>query len=237
MTRSVRFLASAAVVSVCQLVFVCTVVTPATAATVPFTIANARFEQNATDADVEVVFEVKAGDGGLLKLTVVAPDGRTVVDFTAPDASTLGMRQFRFESPEPKAVEKLKAAYPEGMYVFTGSASDGRQFRSEAALSHALPPTASFRRPAAAAEGVATTNVTITFTTPKNLKAVTVEIEQEEQDVNLAARLPGSATQFSVPQGFLQPGTEYHFALGTVAANGNISIVETSFRTGGTGTP
>jgi len=55
---------------------------------VPFAVASVRFEQNATDGDAEVVFEVKGGKEGLAKLAVVSPDGRTVIDFTAPDAST-----------------------------------------------------------------------------------------------------------------------------------------------------
>ena len=66
-----------------------------------FAVTSVHFEQNATDRDVEVVFEIKGGDEGLAKLAAVSPDGRTVIDFTAPDASTLGIRQFRFESPEP----------------------------------------------------------------------------------------------------------------------------------------
>ena len=84
-----------------------------------FAFAKVHFEQNATDGDVEVVFEIKGGDEGLANLRVVSPDGRIVIDFTAPDASTLGIRQFRFESPEPKDIEGLKTAYPEGVYTFT----------------------------------------------------------------------------------------------------------------------
>jgi hypothetical protein len=72
-----------------------------TGSSVPLAVASVYLEQNATDGDAEVVFEVKGGKDGLAKLAVVSPDGRTVIDFTAPDASTLGIRQFRFESPEP----------------------------------------------------------------------------------------------------------------------------------------
>src|SRR4051794_2914780 len=86
------------------------VVVPAFAAEKPaaktesFDAASARFEQNATDGDVEAVFEAIAGDDGLTKLEVVAPDGRTIVEFAAPGRSSMGMRQFRFESPEPTDV-------------------------------------------------------------------------------------------------------------------------------------
>src|SRR3990170_1930018 len=113
---------------------------------VPFAVASVRFEQNATDGDAEVVFEVKGGKEGLAKLTVVSPDGRTVIDFTAPNASTLGIRQFRFETPEPGDVESLKSAYPEGVYTFTGATAAGGKLRGESPLNHKLPPTASVLR-------------------------------------------------------------------------------------------
>src|SRR6478735_6081273 len=49
-----------------------------------FEEASARFEQNATDGDVEAVFDAIAGDDGLASLIVTAPDGRKIVDFTSP---------------------------------------------------------------------------------------------------------------------------------------------------------
>ena len=103
---------------------------------VPFATATVHFEQNATDGDVEVVFEAKGGDEGLAKLTVTASDGRTVIDFTASDPSTMGIRSFRFESPEPKDVEGLKAAYPEGDYTFSGATSAGGKFHGKSTLNH-----------------------------------------------------------------------------------------------------
>ena len=66
------------------------------------------FEQNATDGDAEVVFKAKAGDDGMTKLKVFSPDGKTVIDFVAPDPSTLGIRQFHLESPEPGDIDAIK---------------------------------------------------------------------------------------------------------------------------------
>jgi hypothetical protein len=65
----------------------------------PFAVSTVHLEQNATDGDFEVVFEVKGGAEGLTRLTVVAPDGRTVVDVAAPDSSTLGVRQLASNRP------------------------------------------------------------------------------------------------------------------------------------------
>ena len=203
----------------------------ATATDAPFAAASVRFEQNVTDADVEVVFEITAGDEGVGKLAVVAPDGRIVVDFSAPAASTLGMRKFLFESPEPKDVESLKAAYPEGVYTITGTSASGSRLRGSATLRHGLPPTVSFLQPRPDAKGVPVRNATIAWKSVEPAATYIVEIEAEDQDVSLATRLPGSASQLAVPEGFLAPDTEYKLAIGTVTTDGNTSFVEMSFTT------
>jgi len=197
----------------------------------PFPLATVRFEQNATDRDVEVVFEVKGRNKGLAKLTVVSPDGRTVIDFTAPDASTLGMRQFQFESPESGDVESLKSAYPEGVYIFTGTTSSGDKLHGKSTLSHKLPATTSFLRPNPGAREVDSKNLNIAWKPVKNIAAYLIEIEQDDLDVKINAKLPGSVTTFTVPDGFLRPGMEYQLGIGAVTKEGNISFVETTFTT------
>ncbi len=196
-----------------------------------FAVANVRFEQNATDGDVEVVFEVKGGDEGFAMLTVVSPDGRTVIDFTAPDSSTLGIRQFRFESPEPKDVDGLKAAYPEGVYKFYGYTISGKEFYCESTLNHKLPPTVSFLQPGVDEEDVIIEGLKIKWNPVENLAVYIIEIDQEELGVNLLIKLPGSVTEFYVPEGFLQTGLEYTLSIGAVAKDGNSSFIETSFTT------
>lgn len=197
----------------------------------PFAVAQVHFEQNATDGDVEVVFETKGGDEGLTRLTVTAPDGRTVVDFSAPDASTLGMRQFRFESPEPGDVESLVSAYPEGVYTFTGVTGSGARLRGQSTLSHQLPPPTSFLRPRGEAGDFDASGAEIEWEPVEGLSAYIVYVERRDQ--NITARLPGSATRFVVPAGFLMPGTTYQLGVGTVSGDGNISFVETMRTTDG----
>jgi hypothetical protein len=197
-----------------------------------FPVASVHFEQNATDGDVEVVFQAKGRSEGLAKLTVISPDGRTVVDFAAPDASTLGIREFAFESPEPKDVKGLKAAYPEGVYRFAGATAAGQELRGESRLSHELPATAAFLRPAAGARDVPVAKLEIAWTPPAGkVSGYIVEIEQDELGAHLEATLPGSAARFAVPDAFLRPGTEYELGIGTVSEAGNVSFVETSFTT------
>lgn len=202
-----------------------------------FAVASVHFEQNVTDGDAEVVFEAKGGAQGLAKLAVVSPDGRTVIDFTAPDASTLGMRQFHFESPEPGDVASLKAAYPAGIYTFKGESTTGERLQREATLHHRLPTATSVVRPDAGAHGASVRGLSIAWTRVADAAAYLVVIEQPELDVSVTARLPESAATFAVPDGFLRPATEYGLALGTVTRDGNVSFVETTFTTGKEGRP
>ena len=199
----------------------------------PFAVASVHFEQNATDGDVEVVFEVKGGDDGLASLTVTAPDGRTVVSASSPDSSTMGVRQYRFESPEPTDAARLKAAYPEGVYTFTAATAAGERYSGEATLSHRLPAAAAALTPADEAEGVAVRGLRVTWALVPDVAAHVVTIEQPDLGFELTVRLPGSATSFAVPDGVLQPGHGYTLAIGTVMAGGNASFVETSFATAG----
>jgi hypothetical protein len=207
------------------------VVAPAATPPAPFAIATIHFEQNATDGDFETVVEVMAGDDGLTRLAVTGPDGRTVVDVSAPMATTLGVRQFRFESPEPGNIASLLAAYPEGVYTFTGSTATGTKHQGTATLRHAFPSPAALLRPTARARGVNVNDLVVTWTAVRNATAYIVTIEQNDLDVSITARLPGSADRFAVPNGFLRAGTTYQLGVGTVMGGGNASFVETTFTT------
>ena len=199
----------------------------------PFAIADVFFEQNATDKDVEVVFDVKGGDDGLVQVTVVAPDGRTVVDIKSPDATTMGLRQFRFESPERGDVASMKAAYPEGVYTFDAATAAGVKYHSTATLRHALPAIATGVRPVAEAEDVPVKGLVIRWTPARNLAAYVIAVEQDSLEVSVSAKLPGSATSFAVPDGFLVPGMEYVLSIGTMTSEGNTTYVESTFTTAG----
>ncbi len=207
-----------------------------------FSVATIRFEQNATDGDVEVVFEISGRKDGLAQLKVVAPNGRTVIDFSAPAASpagaakhaaVAGIRQFVFESPEPTDIAGLKASYPAGEYSFTGTTVGGAQLQSKATLNHALPAITSFVAPKEDAEDVASKNLTIKWAPVKGVAGYALELSHEESNAGIEVRLPASATSFAVPDGFLVSGQTYQLGIGTVSADGNVSYIETEFRAAG----
>lgn len=202
------------------------------AAAAPFPIASVHFEQNATDGDMEVVFQVKGGVDGLAELIVVSPDGRTVAAFKAPDASTLGMRQFRLETPEPPDFKSLKAAYPEGVYEFFGRTSSGANLAARSNLIHRLPATTTFAEPAPETVNVRVKDLKISWSPVEDVASYIVKIDQRELNVSFIVRLPGtSPTSFDLPDGFLSRHTKYKMSIGTVTREGNISYVETTFTT------
>lgn len=191
---------------------------------------SVRFEQNATDEDMEVVIEATGGDEGLAMIQIVAPDGRTIVNFKAPN-SKLGLRHFSFESPEPRNDGSVQADFPEGEYVFVGMTVGGAKLRDTATLSHKLPDTVTFVRPSLDAEDVPTKGLQIVWGLVKEVESYVVTVEQEDTGFEFSVILPGDVTELSVPDGLLLPATEYKLAIGTVSEDGNSSYVETEFTT------
>jgi hypothetical protein len=187
-------------------------------------------ERNVQDKDAEVKFDAIGGTAGLTSLKVVSPDGRTVIDFKAPD-SKLGMRHLVLESPEPKTDGSVQADFPVGAYTFTGSSATGARLEGKAMLSHAFPDPTSFVRPRPDAKNVPLKGMRLSWQAVKGLGSYVVLIVHEASGREVKANLSGSATAFTVPDGFLQPDTEYKLEIGTVAKDGNSSFIETAFTT------
>ncbi len=197
----------------------------------PFERVKVFLERNLLDKDAEVKFEVTGGKAGLAALKVVAPDGRTVIDFKAPDTK-LGLRHLALESPEPPD-GRVQADFPAGVYTFSGRGTDGAALAGKATLSHAFPDATAFVRPRADATGVPHQALQITWSAVKGLDAFVVVIAHEKSGREVRARLAASSTSFAVPAGFLQPATEYKLEIGSVAKDGNATFIETAFTTAG----
>lgn len=187
-------------------------------------------ERNIQDKDAEVKFEVTAGKAGLAALKVLAPDGRTVIDFKAPD-SKLGQRTLTLESPEPTNDGRVQADFPAGTYSFSGRSTTGAKLEGKAVLSHAFPDATAFVRPRPDAANVPYKNLQITWSAVKGLEAFVVVVVDEKSRREVKARLAPNSSTFTVPAGFLQPGTEYKLEIGSVAKDGNATFIETGFTT------
>ena len=197
---------------------------------VPFPYINIHLEKNVTDGDVEAVLEIKADEDGLIKLSVVAPNGKTILNFESPDKTIMGIRQFRFESPEPKNETSLKSAYPEGNYTFNGETTSGKKLSGTFKLSHTFPKAGNIIQPSSWVKNLSASNLKISWSAEKDAASFIVYVEND--DLEFTVTLPESKKMMVVPEGYLEPKTEYMLGLGTQSKNGNISFVEKSFKTG-----
>jgi hypothetical protein len=188
------------------------------------------FEQNLTDKDAEVVFDAKGGDEGLRRLTVKAPDGRTVIDFSAAD-SALGIRHLILESPEPKNDGRIQKDFPEGVYKFAGETVSGARLEGEATLSHAGPAPVRFLRPKPEEKGLPVTGLRLGWSPVKDTAHIMVELKHKASGRWIKVNLPGDATAVAIPDGFLKPGTHYALSIGTVTKEGNTSFTDAGFTT------
>lgn len=195
----------------------------------PFEEAVMLVEQNATDGDTEVVISGTAGDEGLRRLVIKAPN-REVMTTLLADSSTPGMREFHFETPEPPG-EAVLAYYPEGKYVLHGVSTTGEVFRSVLRLSHDLPPAVTILHPAEDAEVPAWQPLTVRWSAAPGIAQFVLEFENEAVDPEQAftVNLPPHVTSFRIPASLVAAGGEFQVGVHTVAENGNIVAVESAF--------
>lgn len=197
----------------------------------PFKELSMKFEVNETDGDGEVVFSVKASEG-LRWLKVFAPDGEIIISIISNDErrriDPIGLAQFRLETGEP-SIDGVKNAYPEGTYQFLARTSSGDRLFGKVDFSHKLLSAPIFSPNGE--KGVDPNNAVVEWQPVEGGIAYEVEIENDDLEVNVTTKLPGSATRFNIPQGFLRPGTEYEVGVTTVTKDGNLSVAESSFVT------
>jgi hypothetical protein len=197
----------------------------------PFEEASIIVEQNATDGDTEVVITGVAGDEGLRNLVIRSPHGLKMTTLVA-DRTTPGMREFLFETPEPPG-EAVLAFYPEGKYVLRGVSTTGEVFRSVVKLSHQLPAPVTILHPANEAELPAGEPLIIRWSSVPDIEEYVLEFENESGDREqaLTINLAADVTSFRIPASLMVSGGEFQIGIHTVAENGNIVAVESTFTT------
>ena len=133
------------------------------------------------------------------------------------------------ETAEPN-IEDVLAAYPEGEYIVMVKTVYGDRLLGTAELLHDLLPAPLFS-PAAGELVDPDSDLVVTWDPVAGATAYTIEIEQDDLDVNITAKLDGDATSLIIPADFLVPGTEYEIGITTAAPNGNLSVAEGVFQT------
>jgi hypothetical protein len=196
-----------------------------------FEDARIRVERNATDGDTEIVITAKPlTDGGLARLSIVSPHWRKVVDVEAP-SKTRGLREFLFETPEPDQSQILNH-YPEGSYLYFGTATNGQRFVGAATLSHELPGEVTIASPVKESV-IAPGAMTIVWAAVPDAAQYIVEFENESADPeqSFSFVVGASITSFTVPGALVVPSSDYQIGVAAVHENGNLVFSETTFST------
>ena len=185
-------------------------------------------ERNVADGDIEARIVANAGDAGFAALRVVAPDGRTVIDFKSPN-SKLGIRHLDLESPEPRDKGSVLADFPEGTYRFEGTLVGGATLRAEAMLRHAFPDAPTLTVPRVGQAELPVKGAKVRWEPVADAASLHLVIKEHKGARELRVVLPGNSTVFAIPDGFLVPGPKYEVAVGAVHEGGNRSYQEIDF--------
>ena len=185
-------------------------------------------ERNVGDDDIEVRVVATANDGGFAALRVIAPDGRTVIDFKSP-GSKLGVRHIDLESPELRDKAAVRADFPEGTYRFEGTLVDGATLRAETTLRHAFPDAPTLSSPRNGQTELPVKGAKVRWEPVADAASWEVVLKEHKGAREMRAMLPASSTVFSIPDGFLVPGAKYEVAVGAIHQGGNRSYQEIEF--------
>ena len=136
-----------------------------------------------------------------------------------------------FETPEPDAAAILEL-YPEGNYLYFGTASNGQRFVGSAELSHELPGEVVIVSPVEEAV-IPPGALTIVWSAVPDAAQYVVEFENEsaEPEQSFSFVVGPSTTSFVVPSALVVPSSDYQVGVASVHENGNIVFSETTFST------
>lgn len=185
---------------------------------------------NVTDRDAQVI--VAGGfEGGLSAVSITRP--RSEVDFDANfvQQPNIGQADFQFDSTEP-SLRRLRNAYPPGRYQFSATTIAGCTLRRRVRLSYELLAGPVIVFPAEGSIGVPAAGFTAMWQEIEDADAVRVAVEVEADGTSIKVDLPGNATSFDVPAGFLRPGVLYTMDVIGIAENGNQTVADVQFTTG-----
>lgn len=178
------------------------------------------------DRDAQLLISV-GNTVTMASLALASPTGAVVTE--ASFDSTLGQADFRLDTPEP-SLGTLKRTYPAGVYRWTGRTVDGRPIVGVSRLSYRLLTPPRILAPARN-QKLTTSEATLEWGRVAGAHVIHLEVEQVRTSHLLTVDLPGSATRFTIPDGFLQPGLKYTLDVKAVGPNDNLTVTDVDFRT------
>jgi hypothetical protein len=221
---------------------------------VPLKEAKLNIEHNATDHDTG--FQGAVDSEGWRRLDARGPDGRVLRFQGLGSLGELGLTELFFETVEPEnadvPIQRLLRNLPEGRYTFSGPGQENGEATGPTAgralLTHDIPNGPQLVSPAEGAtvptRGVVAdwepVSQTITGE-PTKIISYQLIIEQDVEPHrhmiglpgSLSMYLPPSVTEIDVPDGFLEPGTDYNWEVLAIERSGNQTLSSGTFTTEG----
>lgn len=213
----------------------------------PLKEAKLNIEHNATDKDTG--FQGAVDSEGWDRLDVTGPDGKVLTFEGQGKLGELGLTELFFESVEPENAETpipdVLKVLPEGSYKIEGTSPDGKRTAGTALLTHDIPAGPVLVAPAngttVPAKDLVMRWAPVTKTIegkPADIISYQLIIEKDEEPHRhmigkrgLSIYLPSTATSMTVPNEFLEPGTDYKWEVLAIEESGNQTLSSGEFST------
>ena len=214
---------------------------------VPLKEAKLNIEHNATDEDTG--FQGAIDSDGWERLVITGPRGKVLPLSAHQELRSLGLTELFFETVEPEnaevPIEEVLAVLPEGAYTIEGTTVEGGRTIGTALLTHAIPAGPVLLFPAEGA-AVPPTNLVVSWSpvtktiTGEDVTIIRyqliVEVDEEPHPHAIGKRgmslyVPASVTSVTVPNEFLESGTDYQWEVLAIEESGNQTLSSGAFST------
>jgi hypothetical protein len=223
-----------------------TVVSAATnAKTIPLEAASMIIEYNSSAEDIGIQFFLDSD--GWRKVQIFDPNGVEI--FNADTGGSIlrqgGGTELFLESVEPEIgelpIRRFLRRFPEGAYRFRARDNDGHLLVGSDRFTHDIPAGPVLITPVPVGDAECARRVPLPVLIAWD--AVTTSIDSlaldivgygvivENDDVNFDVKFPADVLEMTVPNGLLEPGTDYLFEVLAIEESGNQTITEGCFRT------
>lgn len=219
---------------------------------IPLKEAKLNIEHNAKDEDTG--FQGFLDSEGWNEITVTGPDGEVLEFEGKGELGKLGLTELFFETVEPEnavvPIDDMLEKLPKGKYKFEGCAIENEEIQGRtigtALLTHDIPEGPELLTPGEDAVVSADEDLLVSWSPVdetidgSNVKIIAYQLIIEKDEAphshmigkfGLSVYLPASVTQITIPEEFLEPGTDYDWEVLAIEESGNQTLNSSSFST------
>ena len=195
-------------------------------------------EINDTDGDAGV--QIFLDGEGWDAMQVRDPNGNVILNIAAEGSvGQQGVTELFFESAEPsfdvQTLDELLALFPEGVYRFEGTTTEGKKVRGKTRLKHAIPDAPVLVHPVEDGsvffDDAVIQWMAVADPPGSRIIGYQVIVETDDDGMSFTVDLGRDARRVRVPPEFMDPGTEYKFEVLAIEKNGNRTASEREFTT------